>query len=121
MNNMTARLAAGACLLLGGANAPAAVATTPASAPRCATDALAQAPKLLTFHLGRDDDRAAIEPAAKALPSIVNPANRKQEFDVIEVWANVYKGRYRMRFEYFPMTDGTCVLMGQEILEYARP
>lgn len=96
-------------------------AGTVAAKPRCASDALAQAPKLLAFHLGQQDDRAQIVPAAKALPAIVNPANRKQKFDVVEVWANVYKGRYRMRFEFFPMSDGKCLLMGQEILEYGSP
>jgi hypothetical protein len=37
---------------------------------------------------------------------------------VLEVWGHIYKGRYRMRLIYHPLA-GECVLMGQEILEYA--
>ena len=55
---------------------------------------------------------------ARPLPSIANPANPKQRFDVLEVWGDVYKGRYRMRLEYY-RSGGSCVLMGQEILEHA--
>lgn len=95
-------------------------AAPPPPTPSCAADAVVQARKLLAFHFG-EDDRISIEPNAKSLPAIVNPANRRQRFDVLEVWGFIYKGQYRMRFEYFRMGDGTCLLMGQEILEYASP
>jgi len=36
----------------------------------------------------------------------------------VEVWGYVYKGQYRMRFIY-AQPPQNCVLMGQEILEYA--
>jgi hypothetical protein len=38
---------------------------------------------------------------------------------VLEVWGYIYKGRYRMRFIYFHFGK-SCILMGQEILEYAK-
>lgn len=95
-------------------------AATMASSRACTADAIAQAGKLLAFHFGDDSDRLHVDDTAKPLPSIVNPANPKQRFDVLEVWGYIYKGQYRMRFEYFRMKDGDCVLMGQEILEYAK-
>ncbi len=49
---------------------------------------------------------------------VKNPAG-KDQYEVLEVWGNVYKGRYRMRFIYAQL-PGECLLMGQEILEYAR-
>jgi hypothetical protein len=57
-------------------------------------------------------------PWAKELTSLRNPANRKQLFDVLQVWGHFYKGQYRMRFIYARLL-GECLLMGQEILEYA--
>jgi hypothetical protein len=84
---------------------------------RCATAALAQAPKLLAFHFG-PDSRIEIDTSAKALAPIRNPANSAQRFDVLEVWGHIYKGDYRMRFLY-ARVPGECVLMGQEVLEYA--
>jgi hypothetical protein len=35
------------------------------------------------------------------------------------VWGNIYKGQYRMRFIY-ARQQKECVLMGQEIIEYAK-
>ena len=84
---------------------------------RCAADAGKQAQRLLTFHVG-PDDRIEIGQAVKTLAPMRNPANKKQSFDVLEVWGNVYKGQYRMHFIYAQM-KGDCVLMGQEILEHA--
>jgi pentose-5-phosphate-3-epimerase len=42
----------------------------------------------------------------------------KRRYDVLEVWGNVYKGSYRMRFIY-ALVGPDCVLMGEEILEDA--
>jgi hypothetical protein len=87
-----------------------------AAAPlKCEVDALAQAEKLLAFH-SEGDERAEVAEHAKALPSIINPANKKQKFLVLEVMGYVYKGSYRMRLLYYPV-GGDCLLMGQEILE----
>ena len=103
-------------VLMSLATLPAAAAVQPSSA-QCAAQAVTQAGKLLAFHFG-SDERAEVPGPAKPLPSIVNPANAKQRFDVLEVWGYIYKGQYRMRFEYYRAGD-SCVLMGQEILEYA--
>ena len=55
----------------------------------------------------------------KSLAPIRNPANRTQRFDVLELWGHVYKGRFRIRLIYAQGPGSECVLMGQEILEYA--
>ncbi len=94
------------------------VAAAPPVKPACSVAAVAQAKKLLAFH-SDNDDRAEVSNAIKMLPSIRNPANPKQRFDVLEIWGYVYKGQYRMRLEYYRTRDGECVLMGQEILEHA--
>jgi hypothetical protein len=93
------------------------------SSTLCADYAREQARRLLAFHYGEDSGELHIEDAAKPLPSIVNPADRRQRFDVLEVWGFVYKGQYRMRFEYYRPTPRAedCILMGQELLEYAKP
>ena len=82
---------------------------------RCAASATEQARKLLAFHVG-SDSRIEIEREVKRLAALRNPANRRQLFDVLEVWGTVYKAQYRMRFIYARLPD-ECVLMGQEILE----
>lgn len=106
------------CALALAACASAAQAQTVPSSDACAPDAVEQARKLLSFHLDGETE-GRVEDKAKPLPSIVNPGNRKQRFDVLEVWGFLYKGEYRMRFEYYRLKDGECVLMGQEILEKA--
>jgi hypothetical protein len=94
--------------------------STPLSAQtghRCAPVAREQAQKLLAFHVG-GDDRIEIDKAVRTLLPIRNPANRLQRFDVLEIWGRIYKGQYRMRFLYARIPK-ECVLMGQEVLEYA--
>ena len=86
----------------------------------CAAPAIDRAKQLLTFHTG-PDDRMTIDKTVKQLPSIRNPADPKQKFDVLETWGHIYKGGYRMRFIYYNSPAISCVLMGEEILEYARP
>ncbi|MFM9922683.1 hypothetical protein VLK31_06795 [Variovorax sp. H27-G14] len=88
------------------------------AAPQCAGEAVSRAKKLLTFHFG-EDDRIRISPDVKELPPIRNPANKKQQFKVLEVWGSIYKGDYRMRLIYY-VSGNDCTLMGQEILEYAN-
>ena len=87
-----------------------------ASAHHCSSIARDQAKKLLSFHFG-PDDRIEIDKNVKILAPIPNPANRKQLFDVLEVWGYVYKGQYRMRFTF--ARTGKCIMIGEEILEYA--
>lgn len=86
-------------------------------AQQCSEEAVAQATKLLAFHTD-GDDRASVDSVATELPSILNPANESQQFAVLQVWGYVYQGEYRMRFIFYRMEE-QCVLMGQEILEYA--
>jgi hypothetical protein len=83
----------------------------------CSGAAIEQAPKLLAFHFG-PDSRIEIDKTAKVLAPIRNPANRAQRLDVLEVWGHIYKGQYRMRFIY-ARSPKDCVLVGQEVLEYA--
>ncbi len=85
----------------------------------CAARAIGRAKQLLTFYAGADD-RMTIDKTVKQLPSIRNPADPAQSFDVLEVWGHIYKGQYRMRFIYFNASGMSCLLMGEEILEYAR-
>ncbi len=86
----------------------------------CEQNAIEQAGKLLKFHFGEDHNLSiSVDDTAKVMHPIKNPKNNKQSFDVLEVWAAIYKGEYRMRFIYAQMDD-SCVLMGQEILEYAN-
>jgi hypothetical protein len=85
----------------------------------CASAATDQAQKLIVFHFG-PDRRIEIDKSAKVLAPVRNPANRAQRLDVLEVWGHIYKGQYRMRFIYAQLPQ-ECVLMGQEILEYASP
>ncbi len=101
-----------ACVLLGVSS------FSSAKSPDCAAPAIEQARKLLSFH-SDGDDRIEIDKAVKELPSLRNPANEQQRFQVLEVWGYIYKARYRMRLIYAPM-GGSCTLMGQEVLEYAK-
>lgn len=91
---------------------------TALAASQCTSNAVAQAKKLLSFH-SNGDDRIEIMPEVKELPSISNPAHKKQKFQVLEVWGYIYKGSYRMRLIYYP-NGNDCLLMGQEILEISK-
>lgn len=90
-----------------------------AADPPCAARAIDRARQLLTFHFG-PDDRMTIDKTVKELPSMRNPEDPAQQFEVLEVWGYIYKGRYRMRFIYYNSPSTSCLLMGEEILEYAR-
>lgn len=89
-----------------------------AMSPDCSAPAMEQARRLLSFH-SDGDDRIEIDKAVKELPSLKNPADAQQRFQVLEVWGYIYKARYRMRLIYATM-GGSCTLMGQEVLEYAK-
>jgi hypothetical protein len=86
----------------------------------CATEARDRAKHLIVFHAGADD-RVAIDDLVTRLPAMRNPENPKQRFDVLQVWGHIYKGRYRMRFIFYNSSETRCLLLGQEILEFARP
>jgi hypothetical protein len=89
-----------------------------AAVPQCSdADVIEQARKLLVFHFG-DDERIEVDSTVEELMPIANPANKNEKFKVLQVWGFIYRGQYRVRLTYYPM-DGACVLMGQEIMEYA--
>ena len=56
----------------------------------CTSTAMEQAKKLLVFHAGADHGIKINQSVQKRAP-IPNPANRKQSFDVLEVWGYIYK------------------------------
>jgi hypothetical protein len=85
----------------------------------CAAGAIDRAKQLLAFHAG-PDERITIDKTVKQLPSIRNPEDPGQKFEVLEVWGYIYKGKYRMRLIYYNSPATRCVLMGEEILEFAR-
>ena len=91
-----------------------------AAQPACAANAGDRAKRLLIFHSG-PDDRMTIEKTVKQLPSLPNPADPKQKLDVLEIWGYIYKASYRMRFIYYNSPVTSCLLMGEEILDYSRP
>ena len=101
------------CAMTSSASSPA----VEQSPHHCASAATEQAPKLLAFHFG-PDSRIDIDKAVRVLAPLRNPANRTQRLDVLEVWGHIYKGQYRMRFIY-AQSPKDCVLVGQEVFEYA--
>lgn len=90
---------------------------TEQSSLTCQGSAIRDAKKLLSFY--RDnDDRISVDKKVTPLAKIKNPQNGMQKFDFLETWGYIYKGKYRMRFIYY--SDVDCLLMGEEILEYAN-
>lgn len=93
-----------------------------AQAPHaCSGDALARARALLRFHLADPGMEGQIADGTTArriadVPTLTG----KGKLDVLEVTADVYKARYRMRFLYAQI-PGTCALLGQEILDASNP
>jgi hypothetical protein len=91
-----------------------------AQAPhRCAGDAAKQALKLLKFHTD-NDDRGTVDGERIKTVGSVKALRGKGRFDVLEVQGSVYKADYRMRLIY-AQVPGSCVLMGQEVLEASDP
>lgn len=98
---------------------PAATAAVAAPAPPCAAEAERQALKLLRFH-SDGDARATVDPASVRSVGTVASLVGTRRFQVIEAEGSIDKGDYRIRLIYAPM-PGSCVLMGQEILERSDP
>lgn len=88
----------------------------------CSSDAVARAKELLVFYRHPDETGFAgqwsVDEKANKIGT-VRAIYGKRRYDVLEVWGNVYKGRYRMRFIY-ALVGGKCELMGEEILEDAN-
>ena len=95
---------------------PTAFSAEKNSSMECKKNAVSDAKKLLSFYRN-DEDRMEIDDNVKPLPKIKNPQNHAQEFDVLETWGYIYKGKYRIRLTYYSSID--CTLMGEDILEYA--
>lgn len=95
----------------------ASVAT--AFAHPCDADAQDRAVPLLRLQYESPDAEVGIDDAVKQLPSL-KALKGSGKFDVLEVWGYIYKAEYRMRFIYAQI-PGTCVLMGQEIIEASDP
>jgi hypothetical protein len=96
------------------------VVAAQAQAHSCSADAVEKATLLLRFHGGvAAGDPAAVEKDVKVLPPI-KALKGNGRFDVLEVWGHIYKANYRMRLIYAQI-KGSCVLMGQEILEASDP
>jgi hypothetical protein len=89
-----------------------------AATHRCANDARQRAEKLLRLH-AETTQPISIDKDVKTIAPIRNPADAKQQFDVLAINGFVYKAQYRMRFIYAQI-EGTCALIGQEILEHTR-
>ncbi|MEN1726978.1 MAG: hypothetical protein AAGJ52_00935 [Pseudomonadota bacterium] len=108
-------LMAAAASLLGLILVPVSAQANPGA---CQAEAREQARELLTFHVG-EDDRIAIRDEVLSLGQEPNPAAPEEPLETLEVWGDIYKGQYRMRFQYAHIYD-SCLLMGQEILEFAN-
>lgn len=85
---------------------------------RCAADARAQARKLIAFHTGSDRN-VGVDEAVVELPSIPDPAARRQRCDVPGGRGYPCKTSHRIRLLY-ARGPGRCVLMGQQVLEHAK-
>jgi len=86
----------------------------------CDADAIKRGTPLLKLHFEADQlENASVEDTVKELPPI-KALKGKGKFDVLEVWGHIYKADYRMRFIY-AQVSGSCLLMGQEILEASDP
>jgi hypothetical protein len=105
------KLALAAALLL--------AAPSLALAHPCGQDAIDHAKPLLALHTDGGGDENSIGDEVKVLPP-VKALKGKGRFDVLEVWGYIYKAEYRMRFLYAQI-PGSCVLMGQEIIEASDP
>ncbi|NWH08909.1 MAG: hypothetical protein HXY22_09760 [Alphaproteobacteria bacterium] len=114
-----------AALVLAGASATARAEPHP-----CSSDALARAPRLLALHADDNQSPAAeggillplngaVGEEVRLLPAI-KALKGDGRFDVLEVDGFIYKATYRMRFIYAQI-PGSCVLMGQEIIEISDP
>jgi len=88
---------------------------------QCSGDAVVQAKKLFVFYLHLDDESNirpwSVDDSVRNIGKVAAIRGR-QRYDVLEVFGNVYKGRYRMRLIY-ALVGRECVLMGEEILEDA--
>ncbi len=87
----------------------------------CAGDATARAKKLLRFHVEDNTPSPTVDDGTTArVLAPISALKGQGKFDVLEVTSHIYKATYRMRFIY-ARVSGSCLLMGQEILEASNP
>lgn len=101
----------------------AAVTALPAHAQQhpCTGDAVARANKLLRYHVEDKTPAPSVDDGTTA--RVLTPVSALKgpgKLDVLEVTSHIYKATYRMRFVY-ARVKGSCLLMGQEILEASNP
>ena len=92
---------------------------TAQAADGCVADAVQKAKQLLLLQ-SDNDDRTEIDAPTFKKTGTIKALRGKGKFDVIEGLGYVYKGEYRLRL-YYAEIGGDCVLMGQEVVEYADP
>ncbi|MFC7067043.1 hypothetical protein [Brucella rhizosphaerae] len=92
---------------------------TAQAADSCVADAVQKAKQLLLLQ-SDNDDRTEIDAPTFKKTGTIKALRGKGKFDVIEGLGYVYKGEYRLRL-YYAEIGGDCVLMGQEVVEYADP
>ena len=98
----------------------AATAAAPEPSHPCAAAAIAKATPLLRLHGNVEaNEPVAVEKDVKVMPP-VRALKGQGRLDVLQVWGHIYKADYRMRFLYAQI-KGSCVLMGEEILEASDP
>jgi hypothetical protein len=117
---MSGRFALAARLAIAAVSLVIAAATAQAQTHACAADAIAKAALLLRFHGSVEAGQPVdVEQNVKVLPPI-KALKGNGRFDVLEVTGHIYKATYRMRMIYAQI-KGSCLLMGQEILEASDP
>jgi len=96
-----------------------AASVTPALARPCDADAKKRARALLNLHTEAAPGSPAAIGDVRTLGDI-RALRGKGRFDVLETSGHVYKAEYRIRLIYAKIA-GSCLLMGQEILEVSDP
>jgi hypothetical protein len=96
-----------------------AAGVAPALAHPCDADAKKRALALLNLHTEAAPGGQATIGDVKPLGDI-RALRGKGRFDVLETAGYVYKAEYRIRLIYAKIV-GSCLLMGQEILEVSDP
>lgn len=95
-------------------------AAAQAQSHACSADAIAKAALLLRFHGNVEaGEPVDVEQNVKVLPPI-KALKGNGRFDVLEVTGHIYKATYRLWMIYAQI-KGSCLLMGQEILEASDP
>jgi hypothetical protein len=119
--NGAATLRTPSCFALAILGSLAVTAPSHAAEHPCAPDAVLRGKNLLRFHVAEASSSNPVGDGTTAtVLSQVGALKGQGKFDVLEVTSHIYKASYRMRFIY-ARVGGSCLLMGQEILEASNP